>query len=90
MLRQPMLPNTKVFGGVVTAITVAQKWTWISITGGNQMNDFALKYDHPGYSSIYTLLMASAVNQKTIYLTYGDVAAGESMAAIQEAQISFD
>jgi hypothetical protein len=34
---------------------------------------YVLQYDHPGYSSIYTLLVASGVNQKHLDLSVNSV-----------------
>jgi hypothetical protein len=41
----------------------------VNMLSTGQTHNYILNYDHPGYSTIYTLLMAAAVNYKHIDLT---------------------
>jgi hypothetical protein len=68
--RAPLMPNGTQFSGIVTSIASSTTGTTIEVarSPGPGIGASTLAYDNPGYSSIYTLLMASAVNQKLITL----------------------
>ena len=60
--------------GIVASISPTQSSTnvrfggQVVVTQGPITSELLLEYDHPGYSSIFALLMASAVNKKPIYV----------------------
>jgi hypothetical protein len=66
------------YSGIVASISPSQTDTSVGLNAVDSLQDpfgnppvpglvnLSLEYDHPGYSPIYTLLMASAVNKKAI------------------------
>ncbi len=76
-------------GGIVIWLRPAEDRLQVAyVTNiGGPVSNAVLEYNHPGYSSIYTLLMASGVNQKQITL---DVIADDAgLQTIQWAQLNF-
>jgi len=85
------MPNTVVDGAVVIYINPAVDNTTVQVNvTGNfgaavpGISIYVLEYDHPGYSPIYTLLMASGASQKPV-----DLIVNSDDNTIQEARYVF-
>jgi hypothetical protein len=75
------------FSAIVTSIAPSQTNTSVRLTSGQDVYGAFLKNDHPAYNSIFTLLMASAVNKKPITLDVITNAVGDSF--IQGVEFEF-
>lgn len=58
--------------GRVTRLNADYTYTGVGLSGLKQGDYLRLQLDHPGYTSIFTLLMASGVNELPITVTLSD------------------
>ena len=75
------------FSAIVTSIAPSQTKTSVRLTSGQDVFGAFLENDHHAYNSIFTLLMASAVNKKPITLDVVTDATGNSF--IQWVEFEF-